>query len=252
MIHGMMVPVFFWGRTGLYRTRFPFHSKWKMDLHDAAREGNLEHIRLLMEQGVDKDQSNSFGTTPLFYASRDGHFDVVQYLVEQGASVDKSCEASYTPLLGAVIRGHLEITRYLLDQGANRDKGSNAGETPLHEAIRKGHLEIAMLLMRYGANLNVRNNRGYLPIDMARTEEIKQAILDEPRRRMDEAPGKRATEQDRHPNAATSAEGDEIVQSNEQVIEGEIAEEDEIRVASEDEDSEPSSDEEEGTNKECR
>ena len=70
-----------------------------------------------------------------------------------------------------------------------------------------------MLLMSYGADLNARNRRGELPIELARTEEMKQAIRDEPRRRMDHG-HKRATEQDRHPNAAAPAnaqqeEGDE-------------------------------------------
>ena len=103
--------------------------------------------------------------------------------------------------------------------------------------------------MVYGADLNARTNDGRLPIDIARTEEIKQAIRDEPRRRMDEAPGKRATEQDRHPNAATSAtaQGDnaeEVEPSNkrEHLDEGEVVE---GKVAEEDEDSEPS-DEEDG------
>ena len=83
--------------------------------------------------------------------------------------------------------------------------------------------------MSYGADLNARTNDGQLPIDLARSEEIKQAIRDEPRRHMDEAPpGKRATEQDRHP-----------------IDEGAIAAEEETKVAEEDEDSEPSSDEEE-------
>ena len=91
-----------------------------------------------------------------------------------------------------------------------------------------------MLLMSYGADLNARTNDGDLPIDMAirNTEEIKQAIRDEPRRRMDHG-YKRATDQDQHPDAATSASAQQ-----------EEGEEEEIQVAEEDEDSEPSSDEE--------
>ena len=112
-----------------------------------------------------------------------------------------------------------------------------------------------MLLMSYGADLNARTNRGQLPIDIAFTEEIKQAIRDEPRRRMDHG-HKRATEQDRHPNAATSAlaqhDDKEEEQSNkrprlndEGELVAEVVEEEETKVAEEDEDSEPSSDEEE-------
>ena len=115
-----------------------------------------------------------------------------------------------------------------------------------------------MLLMSYGADLNARTDYGKLPIDLARNEEIKQAIRDEPRPRMDEAPGKRATEQDRHPNVATSAsacqedekdaEGEKQCNKRPRLDEGVAVEsaaiaEEETKVAEEDEDSEPSSDE---------
>ena len=218
----------------------------------AVKQNNLERVRLLLEQGADKDQSDNHGYSPLWWASYEGHVEVTKCLVEQGAALEKADEDDNTPLTAATANGYLDLALYLLEQGADRDKANNDGRTPLHWAAFNGHLEIAMLLMRYGADLNARNNDGKLPIDVAITEEIKQAIRDEPRRRMDEAPGKRATEQDRHPNAATSA-------SAQQEVENEVGEEEqsnigprldqgpedeEIKVAEEDEDSEPSSAEE--------
>jgi hypothetical protein len=201
-----------------------------MDLPTAADRGNLERVRLLLEQGADKDKGNSDGRPPLYQASRFGHLDVEQYL-----------------------NGHLEVAGYLLEQGADRDKADNNGCTPLQYAADQGHLEIAVLLMSYGADLHARNCRGHLPIDFADSEEMKQAIRDEPRRRMDHG-HKRATEQDWHPNAAaTSAsaqqeEVEEEEQSNKRPRLDEegavVAEEEDTKVAEEDEDSEPSSDEE--------
>ena len=72
---------------------------------------------------------------------------------------------------------------------------------------------------------------------------FKQAIRDEPRRRMDEAPGKRATEQDRHPKSVATAiaqQEDDEEQHNKQQEEGKA---EDGQVADEDQDSEPSSDE---------
>jgi ankyrin repeat protein len=92
----------------------------------------------------------------------------------------------------------VEVVEYLLEQGANRDKQNDNGSTPLHLAAREGYLEVAKALMRYGANLNVRDNNGRLPIDIAKKEEIKQAILDEPRRRNDHT-YKRIREEDVQP-----------------------------------------------------
>ena len=99
--------------------------------------------------------------------------------------------------------------------------------------------------MTYGADLNARTNDGHLPIDVAASEQIKQAIRDEPRCRMDHG-HKRATEQDRHPNATAHASAlqEEIEveeQSNKRPTfdEGAV-----VVVAEEDEDGERSDEEE--------
>ena len=214
-------------------------------LHYAAKYGRLHVMHYLLEQGADKEKANNDSETPLLLAAFGGRVEVVRVLVEHGAEKDKAGNDGETPLHKAACRGHLEVLRFLVEQGADKDKANNNGQTPLHLAARDGHLEIAKLLMAYGADLNARNNRGQLPIDVVwNSEAIKQAIRDEPRRRMDHG-HKRATEQDRHPNAATSAsagqeeEGEEDVQSNKRprLEEGVV---EEGKVAEEDEDSEPS------------
>ena len=105
-------------------------------------------------------------------------------------------------------------------------------------------------------DLNARTDEDHLPIDIAHTEEMKQAIRDEPRRRMDHG-HKRATEQDRHPNAATSASAQQEEEHDQEEDEDQINKQthvddegavsvtvaEETKVAEEDEDSEPSSDE---------
>ena len=192
---------------------------FEMNLHIAAKDGKLERVRLLVEQGANKDKGDRNGDHPLYLASFQGRLDVVQYLVEQGASLDKVNNDDWTPLTCAVVRGHLKVVRYLLEQGADRDKSDNIDMTPLHYAARCSRLEIAMLLMSYGADLNARNTSSKLPIDVACTKAIKQAIRDEPRRRMDHGI-KRATQQDRHPNAAAASsftqhdDGEDGKQSN--------------------------------------
>ena len=178
-----------------------------MNLYDAARYGDADRVRFLHQQGAAHDTVDSDGLTPLWWASSNGHLDMVTNVVEQGSSLEAADNPTGTTMLGNATRsGRLATVRYLLEQGADRDKGDIDGYTPLHWAAISGQLEIAMLLMRYGADLNAMNDSGESPIDLAvrfGNEDIRQSILDEPRRRMDEAPGKRATEQDRQPDAAT-------------------------------------------------
>ena len=179
----------------------------------------------------------------MLVAACDGVLKRVHELVEQGADIEKTDSIGWTALMAASYWGHLEVVRYLLEQGANRDKADNEGWTSLHLAANQGRLEIAKLLMVYGADLSARAIvYGQLPIDVTRTEEIRQAIRDEPERRWNQQPRKRCIEQDQHPNAAASASAQqEDDEEEEQQVEGEA---EGGEVADEDQDSEPSSDEE--------
>ena len=194
-----------------------------------------------MAQGADKEES--FGerqATALTAAAEKGHLPVVRFLVEQGADMEKTDRNGNSPLMYATMVGHVEMVRYLLEQGANRDKANSEGYTSLHVAASCSHLEIAKLLKVYGADLNARTTDGDLPIDVAYTNEIEQAIRDEPRRRLDHG-HKRATEQDRHQNeAATSASAQQegVDEGGKEEVEG--------TVADEDQGSEPSGDDEDG------
>ena len=73
---------------------------------------------------------------------------------------------------------------------------------------------MAKNIMRYGANLDARNKRGQLPIDVARSEDMRQAILDEPRRRNDHT-YKRIREEDLQPAKKQKAQGEEIEEHEE-------------------------------------
>ena len=127
--------------------------------------------------------------------------DVISLVGDDVNKVDNDDGA--TLLIIAIWLGKLDVVCYLLEQGADRDKADHKGRTPLHWAASEGRFEIAKQLMVYGADLNARNNDGRLPIERAWHEDMKQAIHDEPRRRMDHG-HKRATEEYRYPNVATS------------------------------------------------
>ena len=141
---------------------------------------------MLVEHGDERNnKSGVFLQTVLSRAAKKGHLTVVQFLVEkQGADIGKSNIHGWTPLHYAAWRGHIDVAQYLLGKGAQSSKASDIGGwTPLHYASYNGHRDVATLLMAHGADLNARTNAGYLPIDIALTEEIRQAIYDEPRRR---------------------------------------------------------------------
>ena len=217
-----------------------------MTLYDAASDGNLKCVTLLVEEGAEKDETfEDRRMTALCIAAEKGHLDVARYLVEQGANIEKADRYGWTPLMFASFDGGIEVTRYLLEQGAERDKAdSTYGLTSLHIAAQQGYLEITKLLMVYGADLNTRNSEGVCPIDFTSNQEIKQAIRDEPRRRMDHG-HKRATEQDTNASMSASAQ-QEIKAPGEEDQNNQEPRKEEAKdgiVADEDQDSEPSDDE---------
>ena len=60
------------------------------------------------------------------------------------------------------------------------------GYTPLAMAVELGHLAVAVCLMECGlADLNVRTKIGQRPIDVAPNQAMRQAIINEEKRRRD-------------------------------------------------------------------
>ena len=94
-----------------------FLTQIAMNLQEAVEKGDLERVRLLLGQGIDKDEADSNTWTALFNAAWAGHLPIVQYLVEQGAEMDKATNSGTTPLIMASALGHLDVVRYLWSKG---------------------------------------------------------------------------------------------------------------------------------------
>src|SRR5688572_7507704 len=61
-------------------------------VHHAARNGDTEIVRLLIEHGADVNAANTRGHTVLYCAGGHGHLDTTQLLLDEGAD----CDASFT------------------------------------------------------------------------------------------------------------------------------------------------------------
>ena len=109
-------------------------------LHIASLTGHLDVVRLLVQDGADKDKESNDGETPLFIATAEGHLEIVRLLLQEGADKDKGDNSGETPLFMASIQGHLEIVRLLIQEGADKDKENDRGTTALVIAAMKGHL----------------------------------------------------------------------------------------------------------------
>ena len=87
-----------------------------IDIHGAARDGNIEAVKKALAAGTDVDAWR-YGTTPLHKAARNGQEEVVELLIAKGADVNAKNKDGWLPLDAAVINDHTEIADLLRKHG---------------------------------------------------------------------------------------------------------------------------------------
>ena len=116
----------------------------------AAAEGHATSCALI-EAGSAINATLASGFTPLFFAVREGHIDVVRVLLEAGVNVNETLKpkedrpaptvgTSYkpvrngtSPLLLAVENGHFELAIALVEAGA--DPNDQRPDSPLRDQL---------------------------------------------------------------------------------------------------------------------
>ena len=157
----------------------------------AAREGDMESTKRLLEAGADVNQTTEYGWTPLLTATNNRHYRLAEFLIEHGADVNRQNKGKWTPLYLATdnrnIEGgdfpvpkpdidHLEFIKFLLDHGANpnlqiKDNTLTrtiftmqwfveAGATPFIRAAQSSDLEVMRLLLAHGADPMIKTDLG--------------------------------------------------------------------------------------------
>ncbi|XP_063407048.1 ankyrin-1-like [Mytilus trossulus] len=135
-------------------------------LHIACFKGQLEVVKLLVDVGMNLNDTTNAGYTPLYQACRKGRFDIVKYLILDlnGKTLKSRVDTTiknkdgWSALHIACFKGQLEVVKLLVDVGMNLNDTTNAGYTPLYQACRKGRFDIVkyLILDLNGKTLNSR------------------------------------------------------------------------------------------------
>ncbi|XP_030754817.1 ankyrin repeat domain-containing protein 50-like isoform X3 [Sitophilus oryzae] len=136
-------------------------------LHVAARLGQAQVVKVLLESGANADQADIDGWTPLRAAAWGGHTEVVEMLVRHGCALDSMDAENRTALRAAAWSGHEEIVKVLLQNGANVNLTDHEGRTALIAAAYMGHSEIVDHLLDYGADINHADADGRTALSVA-------------------------------------------------------------------------------------
>jgi len=177
----------------------------------AAKGGELETIKQLIEQGANLNEPSDYdGKTCLHVACAEGHLKIVECLLKQGASIYVRDRRGRTPLFDAIRNKRLMIVDLLLSVGARSahddievarelcvaatendvdrlrlwhrshvDMNSTDldGRTPLHVAVLKQNIDvIRFLIYEVCVDITKKDIFGYSPLESAKELKCNQVI----------------------------------------------------------------------------
>jgi ankyrin repeat protein len=93
------------------------------------------------------------GSTPLLFAARHGDVETTRVLVEAGADVQDAEASGAGALVISAHSGHGQFGIYLLEHGADPN-AAGAGYTALHAAVLRSQVELVEALLEHGADPN--------------------------------------------------------------------------------------------------
>jgi ankyrin len=164
----------------------------------AARRGDIESARVLLEAGAGVNHVTQYGWTALLAATQNRYYKLGAFLLDHGADPNIANKGGWAPLYLATDNrniengdyptrqpdmDHLDYIKLLLARGANvngRVKDSTetrtifthqwlyeAGATPFLRAAQSGDVTLLKLLLEYGADPNIPTANGTTPLMVA-------------------------------------------------------------------------------------
>ncbi|TMW67795.1 hypothetical protein Poli38472_007467 [Pythium oligandrum] len=137
-------------------------SPWATALLECASEGNLETVKVLLDEGkVELDDVDVDGFTALMIAAAEGRTHVAMELLRRGADVSvRTHEMRSTALHFAAKSGVAEVVEAICTRDPQSIDCQNFdGDTPLVWACTEGRVDAVRVLVKYNADVNVVSHR---------------------------------------------------------------------------------------------
>ena len=116
----------------------------------AAEWGDLEAMRLLLQNGANPAAVDDAGSSVLMIAAGKGHVDIMRHLLTYPININATNTDLQSALTWAADNGYLSACRLLLEHGARLNE--EVDDDALYLAAANGHAEICELLIEEGAN----------------------------------------------------------------------------------------------------
>ncbi len=128
-------------------------------LMNATINDDVEATKFFAKSGASVvNQKNVGGATALHIAARRGNLEICKILVENGANVNITDNEGWTPLMRAAIAKNSELVKFLINNGADPKKMNLIGETVIINSASSGCsdcLEQILSSANFADNFNI-------------------------------------------------------------------------------------------------
>ena len=169
--NSLMQQASFRGHTGLVRLllehgadRNALNSNHHDALYVAAREGQVEVVKALLEWGVGKPIPVARIGIAYVAACRSSSTEVAEYIIGNRLTVDYTDVHGHCPLSHAVSCGRLALVTHIISKGANVNATDPDGDSMLLLACKRTNLAAMRQLLEHGADPNAVGRAGNRPI----------------------------------------------------------------------------------------
>ncbi|XP_046384838.1 uncharacterized protein LOC124155166 [Ischnura elegans] len=138
------------------------------------------NARELLMAGVDPNEADWTGRTPLLVATVNEKSEMMGELLRMGANANSGYKKSQGMRISEAIEDiewHQKVEQYMDEHNIKPPDIIVEGITPLHLATQKNSLESLKLLFERNAEPNVRDSRGFTPLMLA-GEELEATDID--------------------------------------------------------------------------
>jgi hypothetical protein len=129
---------------------------WIGALHIAVQRGHIRIVRVLIQHGVDCNQKDGEGLTPLIHSIISDLEDLLSLMIQHGARISETDNHSRNAVHWAVSQRREALLKVLLEHCSGDQTVMEchdlSGKTPLHIAVDIGFEAGVRILMEYGAN----------------------------------------------------------------------------------------------------
>ncbi|XP_006860133.1 PREDICTED: transient receptor potential cation channel subfamily A member 1 [Chrysochloris asiatica] len=167
-------------------------------LHMAVQSGDLEMIKMCLDNGAQIELMENRKCTALHFAATQGATDIVKLMVSSysgDSDIINVLDGNQETLLHrASLFDHHELAEYLISMGADINSIDSEGRSPLLLATASASWNIVNLLLSKGAHVNIKDYLGRnflhltvqqpcglknLQLEFMQMQHIKELVMDE-------------------------------------------------------------------------